>query len=100
MNLNNKEKIKLTVIQLLEGEGGRVRGKKQENQNEHRPHDLLRVGLGLDTVRLTGMAIRLMVENGTAKPLTIHQAIFWECLQLQDGCVMAEDGRKHCTDFF
>ena len=40
------------------------------------------------------MAIILMVEYGMAKPSTIHKAIFWDCQQLQDSCIMAEDGEK------
>ena len=43
--------------------------------------------IGLYTVRLT-------VEYGTAKPLTVRQAIFWDCLRLRDGCITAENGGK------
>ena len=50
--------------------------------------------IGLYTVRLTVMAVRLTVEYGMAKPLTIHQAIFWDCLCLWDSCIMAEDSEK------
>ena len=50
--------------------------------------------IGLYTIHLTVMAVRLMVEYGMAKLLTICQAIFWDCLWLWDGCIMAKDGEK------
>ena len=58
--------------------------------------------VGLYTVRLTFTAVRLMVEYSTAKPLTVHQAIFWDCqcLRLQDSCITAENSGKQWTEIY
>ena len=75
----------------------KISGKKKKKKKNPTAQE---TSIGLDTVRLMVMAIRLTVEYSTAKPLTIHQATFWECLQLQDSCIVAEDSRKQCTIFF
>ena len=54
--------------------------------------------IGLYTIHLTVMAVRLMVEYGMAKLLTICQAIFWDCLWPWDSCIMAKDGEKWWTE--